>query len=132
MERLLIYPKHIRICVTSGLGAGNAKKFLEEDMKSGGVLRHASANLARNLRDRRFSVIVPKGNASGSPSVSFNQPLPEVTSEPLEPVVRTEALPDCATIATDSQAAPSVEPMAESAPSLSDATPVSLWQFIDG
>ena len=101
-------------------------------MKSGGVLRHASANLARILRDRRFSVIVPKGNASGSPSVSFNQPLPEVTSEPLEPVVRTEALPDCATIATDSQPAPSVEPMAESAPSPSDATPVSLWQFIDG
>ena len=88
METTLIQPDRIIIYDDSSLGAGRAREYVDEEMQNGDVLQHASDVLARNLRERRFVGMVP--NPSMPPRVHFNQPLPVMDSEPLEPSVTNE------------------------------------------
>ena len=97
---------------------------MDEEMQHGDVLRHASTVLARNLRERHFVGMNP--NPVMPPRVHFNHPLPEMASEPLEPVPAAEeqALP--APSAADSQAAPDTQANVQSLPVAEDATAVAL------
>lgn len=102
---------------------------MDEEMQHGDVLRHASTVLARNLRDHYFVGMTP--NPVMPPRVHFNNPLPEVASEPLEPVPLAEeqALP--VPSATDSQAAPDTQVDVQSLPVAEDATAVALCFVTD-
>lgn len=95
-----------------------------DEMQHEDVLRHASTVLARNLRERHFVGMTPNGVMA--PRVHFNHPLPEMGSEPLEPVPAAEeqALP--APSATDSQAAPDTQVDVQSLPVAEDVTVVAL------
>ena len=97
---------------------------MDKEMQHGDVLRHASTVLARNLRERHFVGMNP--NPVMPPRVHFNHPLPEMASEPLEPVTAAEeqALP--APSAADSQAAPDTQADVQSLPVAEDVTVVAL------